>query len=47
MKREEYKERTIKIMQQLGVEELKQVYTVAATLLDISQEEHEKKGGKA
>ena len=47
MSKEEYIERTIKIMRQLDVEELKKVYTVAATLLDVSQEEQEKKGGKA
>ena len=46
MNKEEYIERTIKIMQQLDVEKLKKVYTVAKTLLDISQEEQEKKGGK-
>ena len=45
MSKEEYIERTIKIMQQLNVEMLKKVYTVARTLLDISQEK--KKGGAA
>lgn len=38
MNKEEYIERTIKIMQQLDVERLKKVYTVAKTLFDISQE---------
>ncbi len=38
MSKEEYIERTIKIMQQLNVEMLKKVYTVARTLFDISQE---------
>lgn len=47
MNKEEYIERTIEIMQQLDAEELKKVYTVAKTLLDISQEGQEKKGGKA
>ena len=47
MKKEEYIEKTMEIMQQLDVEDLKKVYTVAKTLLDISQEEQEKKGGKA
>ena len=47
MSEEEYIERTIKIMQQIDdVEKLKKVYTVARTLLDILQEEQEKKGGK-
>lgn len=45
MSKEEYIERTIKIMQQLDVEMLKKVYTVARTLFDISQEE--KEGGEA
>lgn len=45
MSKEEYIERTIKAMQQLDVEMLKKVYTVAVTLLEISQEE--KKGGAA
>ncbi len=45
MSKEEYIERTIKIMQQLDVEMLKKVYTVERTLLDISQEE--KEGGAA
>lgn len=45
MSKEEYIERTIKIIQQLDVEMLKKVYTVARTLLDISQEK--KKGGAA
>ena len=44
MSKEEYIERTIKIMQRLDVEMLKKVYTVARTLFDISQEE---KGGAA
>lgn len=43
MSKGEYIESTIKIMQQLGVEMLKKVYTVAKTLKDISQE----KGGVA
>lgn len=38
MSKEEYIERTIKIMQQLNVEMLKKVYTVARTLLDMLQE---------
>ena len=38
MSKEEYIERTIKIMRQLDVEMLKKVYTVARTLFDISQE---------
>lgn len=41
MSKEEYIERTIKIMQQLNVEMLKKVYTVARTLFDILQEEKE------
>lgn len=45
MKKEEYIERIIKIIQQLDVEMLKKVYTVAKTLLDISQEEQAEKGG--
>lgn len=43
MSKEEYIERTTKIMQQLDVEMLKKVYTMAKTLLEISQEK--KKGG--
>lgn len=46
MSKEEYIERTIKIMQQLDVEMLKKVYTVARTLLDILQERQQKRGGK-
>ena len=42
---EEYIERTIKIMQQLDVEMLKKVYTVARTLFDMMQEEQKEKGG--
>lgn len=38
MSKEEYIERTIKIMQQLDVEMLKKVYTMARTLFDIAQE---------
>ncbi len=38
MSKEEYIERTIKIMQQLDAEMLKKVYTMARTLLDIAQE---------
>lgn len=45
MSKEEYIEKTIKIMQQLNVEMLKKVYTFARTLFDISQEE--KEGGTA
>lgn len=45
MSKEEYIERTTKIMQQLDVEMLKKVYTVARTLLDIAQEDE--KGGAA
>lgn len=45
MSKEEYIERTIKIMQQLDVEMLKKVYTVARTLLVIAQQD--KKGGAA
>lgn len=37
MSKEEYIERTIKIMQQLDVEMLKKVYTIARTLLVIAQ----------
>lgn len=44
MSKEEYIERTIKIMQQLDAEMLKKVYTTARTLLDILQEKQEKKG---
>ncbi|WP_298492485.1 hypothetical protein [uncultured Lactobacillus sp.] len=44
MSKEEYIERTTKIMQQLDVEMLKKVYTAAKTLLSISQE---RKGGAA
>lgn len=45
MSKEEYIERTTKIMQQLDVEMLKKVYTIARTLLDITREE--KKVGEA
>lgn len=41
MSKEEYIERTIKIMQQLDVEMLKKVYTVTKTLLNFLKE----KGG--
>jgi len=41
MSKEEYIERTIKIIQQLDVEMLKKVYTVANTLFDISREKKE------
>lgn len=42
MNKEEYIERTIKIMQQLNVKMLKKVYTFVKTLLDILQErQHE------
>lgn len=45
MSKEEYIERTIKIMQQLdNVEMLKKVYTMAKTLFDISQEKQAEKG---
>lgn len=46
MSKEEYVERTTKIMQRLDVEMLKKVYTTARTLLDISQEKAEKEGSK-
>lgn len=44
MSKEEYIEKTTEIMQGLDVEMLKKVYTMAKTLLDISQE---KKGATA
>ena len=45
MKKEEYIEKTIEIIQQIDdVERLKKVYTVAKTLLDILQEEQVEKG---
>lgn len=44
MSKEEYIERTTEIMQGLDVEMLKKVYTMAKTLLSISQE---RKGGAA
>lgn len=47
MKKEEYIEKTIKIMQQLDVEMLKKVYTVARILFEISQEKGEKGNGKS
>lgn len=43
MSKEEYIERIIKIMQQLDVEMLKKIYTVAKTLLGFLKE----KGGTA
>lgn len=44
MSKEEYIERTIKIMQQLDVEMLKKIYTMAKTLFEILQEEQKEKG---
>ena len=43
MSKEEYIERTTKIMQQLDTERIKKVYTVAKTLLELFRE----KGGAA
>lgn len=47
MKKEEYIERSIKIMQQLDVEMLKKVYTAARTLFEISKEKGGKGNGKS
>ena len=46
MEKEEFIEETMKIMRQLDdMEMLKKIFTVAKTLLDISQEKQKKKGG--